>query len=44
MITAYGDAETKRPAIENGAEELVTKPIDFGSLCSEIEATLIARA
>jgi CheY-like chemotaxis protein len=36
MITAYGDAETKRRALENGAEALLTKPIDFGTLCSEI--------
>src|SRR6267143_3031911 len=29
MITAYGDPETKRKAIEGGAEGLLTKPIDF---------------
>jgi CheY-like chemotaxis protein len=29
MITAYGDAETKRRALEGGAEALLTKPIDF---------------
>ena len=29
MITAYGDAETKRKAFEAGAEALLTKPIDF---------------
>jgi CheY-like chemotaxis protein len=32
MITAYADAETKRRALENGAEALLTKPIDFVSL------------
>src|SRR6202167_2417166 len=37
MITAYGDAETKRKALEDGAEALLTKPIDFGSLRSEID-------
>ena len=37
MITAYGDTETKRKALENGAEALLTKPIDFGTLRSEIE-------
>jgi CheY-like chemotaxis protein len=37
MITAYGDAETKRKAIEGGAEALFTKPIDFGTLRSEID-------
>jgi len=37
IITAYGDAETKRKALEAGAEALLTKPIDFGALRSEIE-------
>ena len=37
MITAYGDAETKRRALENGAEALLTKPIDFGMLRTEID-------
>jgi CheY-like chemotaxis protein len=37
MITAYGDAETKRKALENGAEALLTKPIDFGMLRNEID-------
>ena len=37
MITAYGDAETKRKALERGAEALLTKPIDFGALRSEID-------
>ena len=31
MITAYGDAETRRKAIESGATGLLTKPIDFDS-------------
>jgi len=37
MITAYGDPETKRKALENGAEALLPKPIDFGMLRDEIE-------
>jgi len=37
MITAYGDAETKRKALERGAEALLTKPIDFVTLRSEID-------
>jgi CheY-like chemotaxis protein len=37
MITAYGDADTKRKALANGAEALLTKPIDFGALRDEIE-------
>ena len=36
MITAYGDAETKRKALEGGAEALLTKPIDFATLRNEI--------
>ena len=43
MITAYGDADTKRKALESGAEALLTKPIDFGTLRSEIE-TRVERA
>ncbi len=43
MITAYGDAETKRQALEKGAEALLTKPIDFGMLRSEID-TRVERA
>jgi CheY-like chemotaxis protein len=37
MITVYADAETKRRALENGAEALFTKPIDFATLRSEID-------
>lgn len=37
MITAYGDADTKRKALESGADALFTKPIDFGALRSEID-------
>jgi DNA-binding response OmpR family regulator len=37
MITAYGDAETKRKALENGAAALFTKPIHFATLRSEID-------
>ena len=43
MITAYGDAETKRKALEEGAEALFTKPIDFVMLRSEID-TRVERA
>ena len=43
MITAYGDAETKRKALEGGAEGFLPKPIDFGMLRSEID-TRVERA
>ena len=37
MITAYGDADTKRKALEGGAENIFIKPIDFVQLRSEID-------
>jgi CheY-like chemotaxis protein len=42
MITAYGDAETKRKAIAGGASGLLTKPIDFSVLREEIDTRLAA--
>jgi CheY-like chemotaxis protein len=43
MITAYGDPETRRRAIEGGATGLLTKPIDFTLLREEID-TRVAQA
>jgi CheY-like chemotaxis protein len=43
MITAYGDADTRRTALERGAEALLTKPIDFTQLRQEID-TRVGRA
>src|SRR3954452_24883406 len=40
MITAYGDPDTKRRAIEGGATGLLTKPIDFTLLRGEIDTRL----
>jgi CheY-like chemotaxis protein len=40
MITAYGDPETRRKAIESGATGFLTKPIDFALLREEIDARL----
>ena len=40
MITAYGDVETKRKALENGADALLTKPIDFVLLRNEIDTRI----
>jgi CheY-like chemotaxis protein len=37
MITVYGDAEKKWRALEDGARGLLTKPIDFVTLRSEID-------
>jgi CheY-like chemotaxis protein len=41
MITAYGDPDTKRKAIESGASGLLTKPIDFSLLREEIDTRLV---
>jgi CheY-like chemotaxis protein len=43
MITAYGDADTRRKALQYGASGLLTKPIDFAVLRQEIDSRL-ARA
>jgi CheY-like chemotaxis protein len=43
MITAYGDEDTKRKALQGGADALFTKPIDFVLLRSEID-TRVERA
>ena len=40
MITAYGDLETRRKAIEEGAADLLSKPVDFTALRSEIDSRL----
>lgn len=42
MITAYGDADTKRKALEKGASGLLTKPIDFSLLREEIDTRVAA--
>jgi CheY-like chemotaxis protein len=42
MITAYGDDDTRRKALERGAETLLTKPIDFVALRGEIETRVSA--
>jgi CheY-like chemotaxis protein len=42
MITAYGDAATRRKALDSGATGLLTKPIDFSVLREEIDQRLAA--
>lgn len=37
MLTAYGSGQTKRRALDDGAEALLTNPSDFGSLRSEVD-------
>jgi CheY-like chemotaxis protein len=42
MITAYGDPDTRRKAMEGGAEALLTKPIDYVALRSDIDSRIAA--
>jgi CheY-like chemotaxis protein len=37
MISAYGDAETRDKVLQSGADDLLTKPLDFGALRRAID-------
>ncbi|RZJ34825.1 MAG: response regulator [Flavobacterium sp.] len=37
MVTAYGDEENHRQAIENGANDFLTKPLDFNLLKDKLK-------
>jgi CheY-like chemotaxis protein len=36
MVTAYGDDERRRRAVELGASEFITKPVDFDQLKEQL--------
>ena len=40
MITAYGDEENYKKAMELGADDFVTKPVDFNILKERIKSIL----
>lgn len=40
MISAYGDSDNYNKAIDSGAKEFFTKPIDFNSLKEEINSLI----
>jgi CheY-like chemotaxis protein len=42
MVTAYGDDNTRKIALDRGADGFLTKPIDFTTLRSEVQARLAA--
>ncbi|MCG5239187.1 response regulator [Azospirillum doebereinerae] len=42
MVTAYGDTENRQRALEIGATDLVTKPVDFAAL-KKLVNSVIAR-
>jgi CheY-like chemotaxis protein len=39
MITAYGDAENFNQAMQLGADDFLTKPLDFASLKEKLKST-----
>ncbi|HLY72146.1 MAG TPA: response regulator [Puia sp.] len=40
MITAYGDAENYKQAIDLGADDFLTKPIDFNVLKEKLKSLI----
>lgn len=40
MITAYGDEENRQQAMMNGADEFLTKPLDFSVLKEKLQLFL----
>ena len=38
MITAYGDDENRRQAMDNGANDFLTKPLDFSMLKEKLKS------
>jgi two-component system chemotaxis response regulator CheY len=40
MITAYGDEENRNQAMQNGANEFLTKPLDFTLLKEKLKTFL----
>jgi CheY-like chemotaxis protein len=42
MISAYGDGESHKQALDSGAKEFFTKPIDFISLKEELHSAIEA--
>jgi CheY-like chemotaxis protein len=38
MITAYGDEDNYKKAMELGADDFLTKPVDFGTLKDKIKS------
>lgn len=41
MITAYGDEENHRQAIEMGANDFLTKPLDFNLLKEKLKPLIV---
>ncbi|CBS87545.1 response regulator [Azospirillum lipoferum] len=43
MVTAYGDSENRRRALDIGATELVTKPVDFVALKKLVQNVIVQK-
>ncbi|MDB5151805.1 MAG: response regulator [Mucilaginibacter sp.] len=41
MITAYGDEENRSQAIQNGANDFLTKPLDFNLLKEKLKTFVV---
>ena len=41
MVTAYGDAENYNQAMKLGADDFLTKPVDFPSLKEKLKAKIV---
>jgi len=44
MITAYGDDENRNNALEAGASDFLTKPVDFDELKAKISSMIAQRS
>jgi CheY-like chemotaxis protein len=44
MVTAYGDTENRRRALDQGATDLVTKPVDFAALKKLVQAVIAQKS
>ncbi|AWU94314.1 response regulator [Azospirillum ramasamyi] len=43
MVTAYGDTENRQRALDIGATELVTKPVDFVALKKLVQSVIVQK-
>ena len=43
MVTAYSDSENRRRALDIGAIELVTKPVDFAALKKLVQNVIVQK-
>lgn len=44
MVTAYGDTENRQRALDIGATDLVTKPVDFAALKKLVNSVLAQKS